>query len=146
LRTIIAGCRHWKHPYHSWLLDAALKACPWTDKITSVVCGMATGIDTFGYIWGKANGLTVAEHPARWELYGKQAGFIRNGEMAQVADAALIVWDEQSRGTKSMIQISRMHRLTTFVLIPTAQELSWLASSISSQPCPSDLWARLRIR
>ena len=37
-------------------------------------------------------------------MYGKSAGFIRNADMGAYADAAIIFWDGESKGTKHMIQ------------------------------------------
>jgi hypothetical protein len=45
-------------------------------------------------------GLTIFE--ADWEQYGKAAGPIRNGEMAQYADALLLIWDGESKGSANM--------------------------------------------
>lgn len=64
-----------------------------------------------GVISGGARGVDkAAEHigrptevfPARWSM-GKSAGYVRNLTMAKVADAALILWDGQSKGTRHMI-------------------------------------------
>ena len=42
--------------------------------------------------------------PADWDKYGKSAGFIRNKEMVDIADAAIIFWDGDSKGTKDTIE------------------------------------------
>jgi len=42
--------------------------------------------------------------PAEWKKYGKGAGFIRNGIMADYADALLAIWDGSSNGTLNMIE------------------------------------------
>ena len=39
--------------------------------------------------------------------YGKAAGFIRNQQMAQLADGLLAFWDRRSRGTKHLIETMR---------------------------------------
>ena len=41
--------------------------------------------------------------PADWDKYGKRAGYLRNVQMAEYADALLAFWDGESRGTKNMI-------------------------------------------
>jgi hypothetical protein len=39
---------------------------------------------------------------ADWETQGKAAGPIRNKEMAEYADALLLIWDGESRGSANM--------------------------------------------
>jgi len=42
---------------------------------------------------------------------GKAAGFIRNAEMAEYADALIAFWDGRSKGTKHMIDLAKKHGL-----------------------------------
>ena len=72
-------------------------------KITEVVCGCAIGVDRLGQQWAIGNNIPVKEMPADWNKYGKPAGHIRNNQMADYADAAIIVWDGKSFGSKNMI-------------------------------------------
>lgn len=39
---------------------------------------------------------------ADWDTHGKAAGHIRNKEMAEYADALLLIWDGESKGSKNM--------------------------------------------
>lgn len=71
--------------------------------ITEVVCGCATGIDRLGEQWAISRSVPVKEMPANWTLYGKRAGPERNRRMADYADAAIIIWDGKSAGTRNMI-------------------------------------------
>lgn len=72
--------------------------------ITEVVSGCATGIDRLGEQWARANNVPIKEMPANWTQYGNSAGPMRNRQMAEYADAAIIVWDGKSRGTRNMIE------------------------------------------
>jgi hypothetical protein len=72
--------------------------------ITEVVCGCAMGVDRLGQQWAISKGVAVKEMPANWNKHGKAAGPIRNKEMAEYADAAIIVWDGYSKGALNMIQ------------------------------------------
>jgi hypothetical protein len=49
--------------------------------------------------------------PAQWSIYGKGAGYIRNREMAQYADALIAFWDGKSKGTKNMIDEAKKQGL-----------------------------------
>jgi hypothetical protein len=72
--------------------------------ITEVVCGCAIGVDRIGQTWAIANGISVKEMCADWELYGRSAGPIRNAKMADYADAAIIIWNGKSPGSLNMIK------------------------------------------
>ena len=73
-------------------------------NITEVVSGTATGVDWLGEQWARANNIPIKEMPADWMRYGNSAGPFRNKAMAEYADAAVIIWDGKSRGTRNMIE------------------------------------------
>lgn len=60
-----------------------------------------------GERYAKERGYAVSEHPADWDRYGKSAGYIRNKEMAEEADALMAFWDGKSRGTMHMINLAK---------------------------------------
>lgn len=84
-------------------------------NITEVVCGMAKGVDLAGKYFAENdwkldyplcsnNPIPVKEFPADWDKHGKAAGHIRNKQMAEYADALLLIWDGTSRGSANMKQ------------------------------------------
>ena len=76
---------------------------PFIIKPTEIVSGTARGVDRVGEIWAEANGIPITKMPADWNKYGKAAGYIRNSEMAEYCDAALVVWNGSSPVSKNMI-------------------------------------------
>lgn len=80
-----------------------------------IVSGHATGPDRVGEVYARENGLRLLVVPANWARYGKQAGFVRNKEMAGVADGLIAFWDLRSNGTRNMIEL--MLRLKKQVFI-----------------------------
>lgn len=80
------------------------------DDIT-VVCGKARGADTLGEQYAKERGFSVRYFPADWDRYGKSAGYRRNTEMAENADALVAFWDGKSLGTRHMIEIAKSRGL-----------------------------------
>lgn len=75
------------------------------DPNPELVCGMARGADILAFrLWKSAN-MQIHVFPAEWDTYGKSAGFRRNKEMGEFADAAVCFWDGKSKGTKHMIYI-----------------------------------------
>lgn len=99
MKVIIAGSRHMPFTQYPLIGQAVSKS---GFKITEVVCGMARGADMFGAKWAYENKIPVKKFPANWDEHGLAAGPIRNAEMAQYADAAIIfIWDG-SRGSADM--------------------------------------------
>lgn len=73
-------------------------------NITEVVSGTAIGADRLGEKWAIANGIPIKEIPADWNRYGNAAGPMRNKVMAEYADAAIVVWDGKSPGSRNMVE------------------------------------------
>ncbi len=66
-----------------------------------IVSGGANGADKLGEQYANERGYQLTVKNADWRLKG--GGIIRNKEMADYADAAVIFWDGISRGTEQMI-------------------------------------------
>ena len=64
----------------------------------------------------KRNGFPCCILPGRLGTVWQAAGYIRNKEMAQNADALVAFWDGESRGTKSMIDLAKEYDLAVRVL------------------------------
>ncbi len=113
-RVIIAGSRSFQNYFLlCQTMDRLLINI--TEEIV-VVCGMAQGADSLGERYAQERGYTVRSFPAEWDRFGKAAGFIRNEEMAQNADALVAFWDGESRGTRNMIDLANRYKLKTRVL------------------------------
>lgn len=114
-RVIIAGGRDFQdYSLLQRAVDGFLNGI--NDEI-AIICGKAKGADTLGEQYANERGYAVHAYPADWHHYGKAAGFIRNKEMAQNADALVAFWDGHSRGTKNMIELAQRHQLKLRVII-----------------------------
>lgn len=72
-----------------------------------IVSGMARGADSLGVKYSESHQpIKLTKFPANWDKYGKSAGYIRNKEMANYADALIAFWDGKSRGTQHMINLA----------------------------------------
>lgn len=109
LITIIAGSR--EGPTLDDIDEAAYE-CKW--DISRVVSGCARGADQLGEQWAASKGISVDRFPAGWDRYGKSAGYRRNIEMADHAQALIAIWNG-SPGTKHMIDIARQKGLRVYV-------------------------------
>ena len=103
-KLVVAGCRDF-HDYsvasseihkHIQTLDAEYSVI--------IVSGCAEGADKLGERYAAEHNLPIERFPAEWDTYGKYAGPRRNAQMARVADAVLVFWDGESKGTKNMIE------------------------------------------
>lgn len=101
MRTIIAGSRGVTD--YAEVLKAVTQT-PW--RPTAILSGTARGADRLGERWARENGIPIEKFPANWDAFGKRAGYLRNAEMAQNADALIALWDGRSRGTKHMIDLA----------------------------------------
>lgn len=86
-----------------------------THKIV-IISGCARGADTLGLRYASENVFDVEEYPAEWDKYGKKAGYMRNVEMAENANALIAFWDGKSKGTKHMIDIATERNLPIRVI------------------------------
>jgi uncharacterized protein YbjT (DUF2867 family) len=92
-------------------------------KPTVIFSGMARGVDTLALQYARSCGLPVERFYAAWKdkdgALDRTAGFKRNAQMANLADALVAVWDGKSRGTKDMIdQMCALNKpVFTYVVI-----------------------------
>lgn len=112
MRTIIAGSRIATDPR---LITIAMNHCGWVPTV--VISGTASGADTLGENWAEEHDIPVERYPAQWSMYGKSAGYRRNADMANKAEALVALWDGSSRGTKHMIDLAKRKGLEVYVLM-----------------------------
>ena len=71
--------------------------------------GCAPGVDTLAKIWADNSSVPSKPFPADWIKYGrKNAGKIRNQEMANYADALVAVREAGNKSTGTTDMIKRM--------------------------------------
>lgn len=111
MKTIIAGSRT--------ITDYALVEQAVIESgfsISEVVSGKEPkGVDCLGELWAHYNHVPVKPFSADWRTHGLAAGPIRNREMAEYAEALILVWDGQSKGSRSMLVMAESKGLKIFV-------------------------------
>lgn len=80
-------------------------------KITEVVSGGAKGVDQLGEAWASINDIPIKPFKADWTRHGRQAGILRNIQMAKYADGLIAVWDGVSAGTHHMVREAISNKL-----------------------------------
>ena len=80
-------------------------------KVT-IISGGARGADTLGEKYAAERGLAVKVFPAKWEKYGKRAGYLRNLDMAELGNAVIAFYcaEAENKGTKMMVRIGKIGR------------------------------------
>ena len=87
--------------------------CRKADKILSqqseieIVSGAAKGADKLGERYALEHGYQIIRYIPDWNFFGKSAGFIRNIDMAEHADALILFWNGKSNDSKHMLKIAR---------------------------------------
>lgn len=81
-----------------------------------IVSGGARGADSMGERYAKENGMQTKIFLPDWSI-GKQAGFIRNWEMAKYADACVVFMHEDgTKGSEHMINLAKKEKLNLRVI------------------------------
>jgi hypothetical protein len=110
MKTIIAGSRTITD-YE--LVKAAIIASQF--NITEVVSGTARGVDSLGERWAEENKIPIKQFKPDWNTLGKSAGYKRNAEMVEYANALVAIWDGVSKGTAHTIGLARIKGLQIYV-------------------------------
>ena len=111
MRVIIAGSRTIRD--YAKVCDAVQRS---GFAISRVVSGMAGGVDMLAVRYALEHDLPCDPFPAQWKQWGRQAGYRRNEQMAQHADALIAIWDGHSPGTRHMIEVAKARGLPVFFI------------------------------
>ncbi len=106
MKTIIAGSRGITD--YRYLLKCMLQV-DW--EVTTIISGTARGVDELGEQLALDSGVPLMRFPANWKKYQEAAGYIRNEEMADFAEACIVLWDGHSSGSQHMIDTARKQGL-----------------------------------
>lgn len=124
-RVIVAGSRTFSdYDTMKTIINKVMQYVLWDEEDTvTFVSGHADGADKLGERYAEEYGFHCDIFPAKWDQYGKNAGFIRNGEMADFATedgykGVLIAFygGNRSGGTKNMIDHAHRHEMYTYVV------------------------------
>lgn len=112
MKVIVAGSRE---GFVARNVFEGIEKSPFHNKITEVVSGGARGVDRDGEYYARCRNLPMKQFIPDWDKFGKGAGFKRNEEMAEYADALIAVWDGKSKGTEHMIKTMEARGKPVFV-------------------------------
>lgn len=114
-RILITGSRDWDDRKTVNLAIAGLikdnqRMSKMTDTephVTIVHGDCPTGADDIADEWNKVDGVDAEPHPAKWNVYKKQAGFIRNQEMVDLGAAVCLAFINQCKDKKCKKNIKK---------------------------------------
>jgi len=107
-RVVVAGSRNF-NDYN--LLSSELDKFLAGKNNVTIVSGTARGADRMGEQYAAEHGYKIDQFPAEWSKYHQGAGPIRNLEMVKTADAVVAFWDNQSTGTKNIIDCAKQENI-----------------------------------
>ena len=127
MRIIIAGSRTINkesyvetavaQAFNKWMSE---NQDEWQNYIApEIVSGGAQGVDFLAELYAKKHTLKFTEFKANWKANGRAAGFLRNTQMAEYADALIAVWDGKSKGTFHMMSEMVKRNKPVFIYCPT---------------------------
>lgn len=92
--------------------------------------GAARGVDTLAADWAKRHGIEPVPFPAKWDIYGKSAGFKRNQEMIDSGfDVMLAIrCTGKSNGTDHCIRQAKLTGKPIFIYRENG-EYEWIENS-----------------
>jgi hypothetical protein len=101
-----------KYAWAKGMIEATISRMPNPEAI-EVICGLATGGDQVGGVWGRERRLVVHGFEAEWDKYGAKAGFMRNTDMGWYGTHLIALTLGETPGTKQMIELAQSGGLRT---------------------------------
>lgn len=98
---VVTGDRNWTNR------EAVRREFAKLPPDTTIVHGGCRGLDTIAGEVAVEFGFAVDSHPAKWDLYGKGAGPIRNQEMLDLKPKKVLAFHpdlSSSKGTKDCVR------------------------------------------
>ena len=119
MKAVVAGGRDFKD--YKLLKETLDSFQQEYGNITEVVSGGARGSDKLGEQYANENNIPIKRFVPDWEGLGKKAGHVRNRQMGDYAKehGGMLVafWDNQSKGTKGMIDYATKIGLKSVVVV-----------------------------
>lgn len=114
-KVIIAGSRDFDN-YK--LLEEYCDKVLVNQKNIEIVSGTARGADTLAIHYAHNRGYKLTEFPANWDKFGKSAGYKRNVQMAEYANACIVFMKKEgTKGSQHMIDIAKRKSLKLKVVL-----------------------------
>lgn len=109
MRVIVAGPRNLKVSME--VISRAVANASFRPE--EIVTGGARGIDAIAHLWASRWRLRLRVFTPKWKEHGRAAGPIRNRQMAEYADALIVIkrQGKDTPGTTSMVREAEKREL-----------------------------------
>ena len=92
------------------------------NESVKIVSGGAKGADNLAKEYAKLHKLEYIEFPAKWNIYGKSAGYRRNEEMHKYISEkkrrkVIAFWNGKSKGTQHNFELAKKYNNEIEVII-----------------------------
>lgn len=117
MKAIICGDREWSDKD---LVMTVLKKLVDQHGLSTVIEGGARGADSISRSVAEKLGVDVVEYPAKWEIFGKRAGVLRNSEMLNENPDLVVAFHDDlqnSKGTLNMMKQSALKTQAKVILV-----------------------------
>ena len=106
VRIVIFGSRSVEHSERYYQhIETLVRSIEAENKEVEIISGGAVGADKLAIDYAERLGVDLRIMNADWDKLGKSAGYVRNAEMAKIADIGICLWDMESKGTKHMLNL-----------------------------------------
>lgn len=109
MRIVIAGSRDHDYLYKRLVFNSLDKLAG-NNRITEVISGAGTGVDTYAIEWAQKRGIEYQTFEAQWGKLGKAAGPIRNVQMLNEGRPDLVVVFPGGKGTEHTFNTAKKMR------------------------------------
>ena len=106
--VLVCGGRTYTNEEHAFAVLDELHA---KKPVTLLVHGAARGADSLAGAWASARGVVCKACPANWQVFGRQAGSVRNGAMLVEYKPDLVVAFPGGPGTADMVVQARWNKV-----------------------------------
>ena len=116
--AIVGGRDFNNYELLKWSVINAMDVNYYTEENTkhTIVSGGAKGADSLGEKFADEFNFYKQIYRANWDLYGKQAGFIRNISIIENADIVFAFWDGKSKGTQHSINLAKQKNKELYII------------------------------
>ena len=102
-------------------------------KVSRVITGGATGIDSCAYFYAKRNNIPVSVIVPDYKKFEKLAPILRNKRIVDLCDSLVAVWDGVSKGTKTAINFAISAKKPVIIFIVRDGKVKKEVYNISKQ-------------
>ena len=84
--------------------------------VDTIISGGAQGVDSLAESYADEHKLSKYVIRPQYKRYGRAAPLKRNQEMVDMADAVLVIWDGESKGSRFTVEYAKKQNKPLFLI------------------------------